>query len=83
VRDKTRDVDQVDLVAHSMGGLICRSLIQRYLEKPLEKISKVFTYGSPHGGIEVEFGGPVGEWVMETFGPTARTSSDQTGCTST
>lgn len=69
VLDKTKDADQVCLVAHSMGGLICRSLIQRYLEKPEDTIAKVFTYGTPHGGIDVELGGPVGEWVIETFGP--------------
>jgi pimeloyl-ACP methyl ester carboxylesterase len=66
---KTRDADQVHLVAHSMGGLICRSAIQRHLAEPAKKISKVFTYGTPHGGIDVELGGPIGEWVMETFGP--------------
>lgn len=69
VLEKTRDADRVYLVAHSMGGLICRSLIQAHLERPHAKVSKVVTYGTPHGGIEVELGGPIGEWVMETFGP--------------
>ena len=69
VLEKTRDADQVYLVAHSMGGLICRSLIQRHLTEPKTKVAKIFTYGTPHGGIDVELGGPIGEWVMETFGP--------------
>jgi pimeloyl-ACP methyl ester carboxylesterase len=43
---------RVILVAHSMGGLVCRSLIQRVLEEdPATIIEKVVTYGTPHGGI--------------------------------
>jgi pimeloyl-ACP methyl ester carboxylesterase len=43
---------RVILIAHSMGGLICRSLLQRVLESPAGGlIEKVVTYGTPHGGI--------------------------------
>jgi pimeloyl-ACP methyl ester carboxylesterase len=43
---------KVILIAHSMGGLVCRSLIQRVLEIPPHTvIEKVVTYGTPHGGI--------------------------------
>lgn len=137
VLNKTKDADQVYLVAHSMGGLVCRSAIQRYMyesgrtptprqveegegsapnpsdafefwrrllpwgrrttprggsEKvvpsqerirstsakqevlsgkvpPLFPVSKVVTYGTPHGGIDIDLGGPIGNWIIETFGP--------------
>jgi hypothetical protein len=51
---------RVHLVAHSMGGLICRCLIQRiYAERTAEaprrtvrEIARFFTYATPHNGIE-------------------------------
>jgi pimeloyl-ACP methyl ester carboxylesterase len=99
---KTKDADQVYLVAHSMGGLVCRSAIQRFLCAPdcapalgegaavtgavpdpddqrrapasgkMQRtfpVSKVVTYATPHGGIDIELGGPIGDWVIDTFGP--------------
>ena len=47
------DVDRrVILISHSMGGLVCRSLIQKILPRPADNIiAKVVTYGTPHGGI--------------------------------
>jgi pimeloyl-ACP methyl ester carboxylesterase len=68
---KTADADQVYLVAHSMGGLICRSAIQRYMSTlpPPFPVSKVVTYATPHGGIDVELGGPIGDWIIDVFGP--------------
>lgn len=102
VLEKTKDADQVYLVAHSMGGLICRSAIQRYMYHPNQTptpeqvdagegsapdptdtdevqlsgkvppafpISKVVTYGTPHGGIDIDLGGSIGDWFVETFGP--------------
>jgi len=48
---------QVHLVAHSMGGLICRSLIQRVLkERAVDRIACLFTYGTPHRGIHFRKG---------------------------
>lgn len=47
---------KVHLVAHSMGGLICRCLLQNNRADPENAaplIDKVFTYGTPHNGIEV------------------------------
>jgi pimeloyl-ACP methyl ester carboxylesterase len=42
------------LVAHSMGGLICRSLIAQVLQGNAKtRIEKFVTYGTPHGGIEL------------------------------
>lgn len=50
--DKDRDEDRkVILIAHSMGGLICRSFMQKVIEDDAGKvIEKVVTYGTPHGG---------------------------------
>jgi pimeloyl-ACP methyl ester carboxylesterase len=43
---------KVYLVAHSMGGLICRSLLQK-LSPGDPRVDKVFTYATPHGGIHL------------------------------
>ena len=104
VAAKTQGVDQVYLVAHSMGGLVCRSAIQRYMSQGVQAptpqmvaagggsasdagnpdpdtvtvtgkaappfpVSKVVTYGTPHGGIDIDLGGPIADWIMQTFGP--------------
>ncbi|WP_209313731.1 alpha/beta hydrolase [Blastococcus sp. TF02A-35] len=60
---------RVHLVAHSMGGLICRSMIQRFIpeltreeggplrpDAAVEHVQSLFTYGTPHGGIEFSLG---------------------------
>ncbi|MDO8862732.1 hypothetical protein Q6D67_13560 [Haliea sp. E1-2-M8] len=48
---------QVHLVAHSMGGLVCRSLIQRILqERAAERVARLFTYATPHRGIHFRRG---------------------------
>ncbi len=47
---------KVYLVAHSMGGLIARCLLQndKVGKKEAKKlVDKVFTYGTPHNGIEI------------------------------
>jgi pimeloyl-ACP methyl ester carboxylesterase len=64
--------NKVNLVAHSMGGLIARCLIQKICQTPghqpaTELVSRFFTYGTPHGGIRSA--GGVAQWVEETFGP--------------
>ena len=52
----------VHLVAHSMGGMICRSLIQKIIpdRRPdraaSDYVARLFTYGTPHGGIEFDVG---------------------------
>ncbi|GAA0688675.1 hypothetical protein GCM10010193_48460 [Kitasatospora atroaurantiaca] len=77
VRSRT-GAPKVILIAHSMGGLVCRSMIQKisYLPKDgaprtpgKELVDKLFTYGTPHGGITFEAGGGLFDWAMETFGP--------------
>ena len=45
---------RVYLVAHSMGGLICRAYLQNVArEMEQHYVDKVFTYATPHGGIEM------------------------------
>ena len=53
---------RVHLVAHSMGGLICRCFLQnpKYSSKAnRDAVDKVFTYATPHGGIDVRLLGNV------------------------
>jgi pimeloyl-ACP methyl ester carboxylesterase len=71
VRAKT-GADKVFLVAHSMGGLICRCMIQKVCEEKGREpardiVDKLFTYGTPHGGIAFNIGGL--DWAQEAFGP--------------
>ncbi|GAA2310594.1 alpha/beta hydrolase [Streptomyces caniferus] len=79
VRRKT-GAPKVHLVAHSMGGLLARCLIQKVCRtadprtgeprRPgSELVDKLFTYGTPHGGIAFDLGGGIVDWAMETFGP--------------
>lgn len=47
---------KVHLVAHSMGGLVCRAFLQNdSISTPADRalVSKVFTYATPHNGIEM------------------------------
>lgn len=44
---------KVYLVAHSMGGLICRTYLQNVARGTKHYVDKVFTYATPHGGIEM------------------------------
>lgn len=46
---------KVILIAHSMGGLVCRCLIQNKLPDPKRWIHRFVTMGTPHGGIELSF----------------------------
>jgi pimeloyl-ACP methyl ester carboxylesterase len=71
IRDRT-GAPKVYLVAHSMGGLIARCMIQKICQQdgrnPASQIvARLFTYGTPHGGITSA--GHVAQWVEETFGP--------------
>lgn len=62
---------KVYLIAHSMGGLVCRSLIQKIYperdETALDHIDKLITYGTPHGGIHFDVGGGVIEKIIDTL----------------
>jgi hypothetical protein len=74
VRAKT-GAPAVYLVAHSMGGLICRCMLQKICREhqppydPTDLVAKLFTYATPHGGIAFERGGGLLEWARDTFGP--------------
>jgi pimeloyl-ACP methyl ester carboxylesterase len=65
VRQKTTGAPRVHLVAHSMGGLVCRTMLQRVCREPdrhgrartagRELVDRVVTMGTPHRGIETRF----------------------------
>lgn len=71
VRRKT-SAPRVFLVAHSMGGLICRSLIQKVIpdrgERATDYVDRLFTYATPHGGIQFDVGFGLLEKVRDRFG---------------
>ncbi|MFJ3286999.1 MULTISPECIES: esterase/lipase family protein [unclassified Streptomyces] len=71
LREKT-GAPAVHLVAHSMGGLICRCLLQKVLpdrgRDAAECIGKLFTYGTPHGGISFDVGGGWLERIRDAVG---------------
>jgi pimeloyl-ACP methyl ester carboxylesterase len=77
VRRKT-GAPRVHLVAHSMGGLICRCLIQKVIpdlqrQNPGDArashiVDRLFTYATPHGGIEFELGMGLFERIRDAFG---------------
>mgnify|MGYP006283888171 CR=1 FL=1 len=54
---------RVYLVAHSMGGLICRCLLQN-ISPGDKRVDKVFTYATPHGGIDLRVIGNVPEFLQ-------------------
>lgn len=64
---------RVYLVAHSMGGLICRALLQNEQLRGCEEaqcVDKVFTYATPHNGIDIGgFNVPpfLGIWDISNF----------------
>lgn len=64
---------RVHLVAHSMGGLVCRAFLQNdAISTPADRalVDKVFTYAAPHNGIElggVNVPAVLGLWDMNNF----------------
>lgn len=60
---------RVYLVAHSMGGLVCRAFLQNPKLGSAEAwraVDKVFTYATPHNGIDLRIVRNVPGWL--TFG---------------
>ena len=70
---KARKAFKVYLVAHSMGGLVCRSFLQNPnvgTQTSKQLVDKVFTYATPHNGIEmagVNVPSFLGIWDMNNF----------------
>ncbi len=70
---------RVYLVAHSMGGLICRCLIQKIIpdlrgqgagaKSATDYVERFFTYATPHGGIEFDVGFGLLEKVRDIVSP--------------
>ncbi|WP_307865986.1 esterase/lipase family protein [Streptomyces smyrnaeus] len=68
---------KVHLVAHSMGGLVVRCMMQKICFQPQEDgrsrllakdlVAKFFTYGTPHGGIDFQLDAL--DWAQQAFGP--------------
>lgn len=80
IRDQVCQQDQqalqdfkVYLVAHSMGGLVCRCFLQNPeigLVESKGLVDKVFTYATPHDGIEMagmNIPGFLSFWDMKNF----------------
>jgi hypothetical protein len=72
---------QVFLVAHSMGGLICRAALQRIIPEESagedgsidpaaasRYVARVFTYATPHGGIAFAVGFGLLERIRDATG---------------
>jgi hypothetical protein len=64
---------RVHLVAHSMGGLVCRAFLQNdAISAPEDRaiVDKVFTYATPHNGLDlagVNVPAALGLWDMNNF----------------
>ena len=64
---------KVHLVAHSMGGLVIRAFLQNdAISTPADRalVAKVFTYGTPHNGIEmagINVPAVLGLWDINNF----------------
>ncbi|WP_280888742.1 hypothetical protein [Streptomyces sp. LBL] len=71
IKDRTH-APRVHLVAHSMGGLVCRCLLQKILPDrnliPADYVDKLFTYGTPHGGIAFDVGFGLVEKLRDATG---------------
>jgi pimeloyl-ACP methyl ester carboxylesterase len=68
--NKANNVDRKDfrvhLVAHSMGGLICRAFLQNKKIGSAEAraaVDKLFTYATPHNGIDIRIVRNVPGWL--------------------
>lgn len=60
---------RVYLIAHSMGGLVCRAFLQNPglgSDDARKAVDKVFTYATPHNGIDLRIVRNVPGWA--TFG---------------
>ncbi len=65
---------RVILLAHSMGGLVCRTLLQNLLpaagEDPARWVHRFVTMATPHGGIDMgSLPDGVEQWLVNTLNP--------------
>ncbi len=63
----TKDAFRCYLVAHSMGGLVCRAFLQNPENDPQNAgclVDKFFTYATPHNGIDMA-GMNVPSWLTK------------------
>lgn len=64
--DITPDNFKVHLVAHSMGGLVCRAFLQNTklgTAAARAAVDKLFTYATPHNGIDMRIVRNVPGWL--------------------
>lgn len=57
---------RVHLVAHSMGGLVCRAFLQNTVlgsKQARSAVDKLFTYATPHNGIDMRIVRNVPGWL--------------------
>lgn len=70
---EARERFRVHLVAHSMGGLVCRAFLQNdEISTPEDRrlVDRVFTYATPHNGIEafgINVPSVLGLWDINNF----------------
>ncbi len=65
---------RVILLAHSMGGLVCRTLLQNLLpaagQDPARWVHRFVTMATPHGGIDLgSLPDGVEQWLVNTLNP--------------
>jgi pimeloyl-ACP methyl ester carboxylesterase len=66
VNDVAPEDFRVHLVAHSMGGLVCRAFLQNAkLGSPQARaaVDKLFTYATPHNGIDMRLVRNIPGWL--------------------
>jgi hypothetical protein len=62
----TPNAFRVNLVAHSMGGLVCRAFLQNTAigkDEARKAVDKLFTYATPHNGIDMRVVRNVPGWA--------------------
>jgi pimeloyl-ACP methyl ester carboxylesterase len=76
---KQTGAPRVFLVAHSMGGLVVRAAVQKTipdsptlggtLDAARAFVDRIFTYATPHGGIDFALGGGLLEKLRDALNP--------------
>ncbi|MBL8932615.1 MAG: hypothetical protein JNL54_21025 [Kineosporiaceae bacterium] len=62
-------VERIDLVGHSMGGLVAREAVLAGADRGaawVDDVGSVTTLGTPHQGAPLAGMAPVGEWLLTT-----------------